>query len=684
MDRHIGQSLAVLGAICAAGAQAQTVETLDEIIVFGPARDGRDLLDTATAVSVVDEAEITRRQPATYEDLIGDLPGVSLDGGPRGVAQEPNIRGFRDEQIVIRVDGARQNFDLAHRGRFFTDPDILKRIEVARGGASTLYGSGALGGVILLDTKDAADVVAPDQVWGGRAKLGWNSQGNQVLAATTLAAQADGFDVLGFLAWRPMTRDLTDGSGDDILNTDIDTTSGLAKLGYTFAPGNRIEASYQRYEDQGLTPPNADAAASSTNVVNRALTYQTARLAWDYAPGGDLIDLSTLVYFNDTAATEDRPSDGRLDTTDFTTLGFEAVNRTALDLGLPVRLSYGIEGYRDAQTARRDGGPRTQAPDATRRFLAGFAQADIELAPEVMLTPGLRLDYFELTPEGDFPDRSESELSPRLGLTWRPVPNGQLWINAAQSFRAPSLTELYNDGVHFSTPGFGLGPGTVFTGNNVFLPTPDLKPELSRQIEIGGRYQMPDLFQPRDVLSLSANAYYARVDDFIDTVVQFIDFSTGAFNPVTGNFEVNGSTQNVNVDALLWGWEAEARYDADAWFAGAGLTIPRGVNRDGGDLGSIPQVRLVLTGGMRPTPETEVGLRATLADGQDDVPAGGQTTPGYTVLDVFASWSPDAGPLAGTTLTAGIDNITDQQFRIHPNGLNQPGIAFKLSAAVDF
>lgn len=681
------RDIAVLaGALAVAGGVAQGDETLtlDEIIIWGPARDARALGETAAGVGLVDRDEIARRQPATYEDLLGDLPGVTIGGGPRGVAQEPNIRGFTDDQIVIRVDGARQNFDLAHRGRFFADPDSLKQVEVVRGGASTLYGSGALGGVILLDTIDAADLVGPDEVWGGRAKLGFNSQGAQVLASTALAAQAGGFDALGFLSYRPMGRDLTDGSGDDIANTQIDAANALAKLGHTFAPGNRVEASYQRYQDAGLTPPNANDVGTPANVVDRDLTYQTARLAWDYAPDGDWLDLSALAYVNDTAAREDRVADGRRDTTDFTTFGFDLVNRSRVDLGLPVRLSYGIEGYQDDQTARRNGAPRDQAPDATRRVLAGFVQGDVALTPDLTLTPGLRLDYFDLAPEGDFPDRRESELSPRVALSWSPTPTSQVWINAAQSFRAPSLTELYNDGVHFATPGFGLGPGTVFTGTNVFVPTPDLRPEVARQIELGGRLELPDLVTPGDSLRLSANGYFARVDDFIDTVVQFIDFGTGTFNPATGNFEVNGSTTNVNVDAVLWGWEGEVAYDARDWFAGAGLTIPRGANRDGGDLGSIPQVRLVLTGGWRPVPQGEVGLRVTLADGQDDAPAGGVVTPGYTTLDVFARWSPDHGPLAGTHFAAGIDNLTDQTYRIHPNGLNQSGIAFKVSAALDF
>src|SRR5690625_5010738 len=163
-----------------------------------------------------------------------------------------------------------------------------------------------------------------------------------------------------------------------------------------------------------------------------------------------------------------------------------------------------------------------------------------------------------------------------------------------------------------------------------------------------------------------------------------MDFSTGSFNPVSSNFEINGSPRNVNVDAERWGFEGEIAYDTGAWFAGAGLTIPRGQSLDGGGLGSIPQDRLVFTGGFRPLQDVEIGARATLLRGQHDVPGGSETTPGAAVFDLFANYAPESGPLDGAVFAAGIDNITNREYRIHPNGLNQTGIAFKASASFRF
>lgn len=658
-----------------------------EITVFGGARDERDLLETPNAVSVIGEQEILRRNASTYEELIGDLPGVTIDGGPRGVSQEPNIRGFRDEQVVIRLDGARQNFNLAHRGRFFTDPAILREVEVLRGGASTLFGSGALGGVIFLDTKDAADVLAPGESWGGETRLGFNSQGEEIQAAVTGAARAGAFDMLAFAAARPRFSDLEDGDGDPIIDSDIDSYQGLFKLGWEPGEGHRIEATYQQYNDSGETPPNTNVQGSPTTTVDRDLRFRSTRLEWDWTPAGnDLVDLNVLGYWNDTAVEEDRLFDGRFDETDFETLGFEATNISRIDPGLPVAVSYGVEVYRDTQEAARDGADREQVPDASQTFYAGFVQADVALTDALTLTPGIRVDRFALDPDGAFEDRSETQPSPKLALSWRPVEDTQLWVSGARSFRAPSLTELYPDGVHFSVPGFALGPGQVFTGVNEFQPNPDLEPETASQIEFGGRTRMRDLIARGDRLTLQGNVYYARVEDFIDQTVTFIDFSTGAFNPATGNLEVGGTTTSRNVDAELYGFEAELAYDSPSWFAGIGITIPGGEGEDGGELASIPQDRLVVTGGWRPIPDVEIGARGTFAAGIDaeDVPEGALTTPGFAVFDLFANWVPRDGPLEGAAFSAGIDNLTDRDYRIHPSGLDSPGLTVKLAASIRF
>ena len=461
--RGIAASLG-LAVICHTGlAAAQQDDAtasggvrLPEILIFGAARDDRALLDTPNAVSVVGGEAIRRRQPSTYAELLDDVPGLTIGGGPRGVSQEVNIRGFQDEQVVLRVDGGRQNFNLAHRGRFFTDPMILKQVEVLRGGASTLFGSGALGGVVFVDTKDARDVIDPGRTVGGEVKLGFSSNGEEWSYGATGAVQHGAFDALVFLSGRDRGADLEDGSGADIIDSEIDSENYLLKLGFEPTDGLRLETSYQRYEDKGVTPPNTNVQGDPETSVNRELTHSAFRAALEWTPAGtDMVNLEALFYHNETEVEEDRIFDGRFDTTDFETTGFEITNVSEFELGLPVSLSYGFEIYADTQTGTRDGAPRLQTPDADQQFHAAYAQADFEVAPALTLTAGLRYDVIDTDPEGGFDSRSDEELSPRLALSWRPSETTQVYASASRSFRAPSLTELFTQGVHFiAGPGF--------------------------------------------------------------------------------------------------------------------------------------------------------------------------------------------------------------------------------------
>ncbi|HET9067302.1 MAG TPA: TonB-dependent receptor plug domain-containing protein, partial [Amaricoccus sp.] len=98
-----GMAATALVAATAVQAQDQAPETglvLDTITVTSAARQARPLLDTPVAATVVGGEALAVKQATNYQELIGDQPGVLVAGGPRPIAQEPNIRGFSDDQIV--------------------------------------------------------------------------------------------------------------------------------------------------------------------------------------------------------------------------------------------------------------------------------------------------------------------------------------------------------------------------------------------------------------------------------------------------------------------------------------------------------------------------------------------------------------------------------------------------------
>ena len=325
-----------------------------------------------------------------------------------------------------------------------------------------------------------------------------------------------------------MGEDLVDGAGNDIAASALDIMNGLVKLGFEPNAASRFELSGSLYKDEGTVPVNGNSLSDPTTDVDRDADVSTARLGWSYAPeGSELIDLSVLGYYNGLEITEDRLSDGRADVTKYDTTGLEIVNRSRFAAGVPMTVVYGVEAFRDTQSGSRNGETKPQFPDAEADTVGVFAEATIQAIERLEIVPGLRYDSYQRDPDtAGLDDVNEGFWSPRLGISYRPTDNWQLYGNVARAFRAPGLTELYNDGVHFAAPGFPLEPGVTFTGINEFVPNPDLEPEKSTQFELGARHAAGNVFRDGDMLTASANAYYADVDDFINQTVTFIDFST--------------------------------------------------------------------------------------------------------------------------------------------------------------
>ena len=124
--------------------------------------------EVPATIDVITQEDLERQQPMTIGDALDNLPGVEVEGGPKGSQAQPNIRGFGGtgwgtNRVVTTLDGARQDVGAAHGGSMFYEPELIKQVEVLKGTGSTLYGSGAIGGVIALTTKDAADFLEGGQ-----------------------------------------------------------------------------------------------------------------------------------------------------------------------------------------------------------------------------------------------------------------------------------------------------------------------------------------------------------------------------------------------------------------------------------------------------------------------------------------------------------------------------------------
>ncbi len=663
-DPHRSRPLAILPLTLllplAAVAESQSPpDVLETITVIAERKEG-ELSRVPASVTVIGEEELRRQQAESLADVLARVPSVEPNGGPRTTAMQPSIRGLGGERIVIRTDGVRQNFSSGHRGRFFSDTGQLGGVEVLRGSASALYGSGALGGVLAFRSLEVDDLLSAEQPSGARLMAGYGSN-NDARYGTLVAAQrfGDRFDVLGGVT-RRKTDDLEDGDGETIPFSADDVSNLTAKLGWRPSAEHRFQLNFQRYRNEHEIPSSAN-TASITNIVDRDTRQDMVSLQYAYQHAErDWLNLDATAYYNNVDLTERLIDGDRIDDTELTTLGVELsqAHRIELSEQLALNLTLGGELYRDRQEGRRNGALREQFPKAEQRVTGIYSRAELNWNERVALIPALRYDSVRQT-NPDLPNRSESELSPQVTLALYPSERWMLYGTWAEAFRAPSLTELYVRGQHFP-------------GNN-FVPNPDLRPETAENKEFGVGYSHRGLISGDDGLRLRFAAFRNDYDDFIQSRVSM--------------FPPPGTTSRDNVEkARIEGLEFEAQYEAPRWFAALAASRLRGDDRnDDEPLSGIPADKVALSLGYRfPALNMDAGWQGFWVASQRRLREGDPGASGYAVHSLFAAWAPAHGPLAGARVDLRIENLFDETYRNVLDALNSPGRTARLSLSYDF
>jgi hemoglobin/transferrin/lactoferrin receptor protein len=660
---------------------------LDPITIFATLNP-ISTFDYPGQVSVVDRDEIATKQADSLGDIVRDVPGVFLDGGTRRSGQAPTIRGFREEDILILIDGVKQSFISGHDGRIFVDPSLLKTAEIVKGPLSALYGSGALGGVIALTTVDAADFLDPGETSGIQVKAGYQSVNDEFTTTSTgFTRSADGkLDAIASFTYRD-SGDISLGNGTT-LQEDEEIASSLVKATGELSPDLKLTGTWVHYQDDALNPNNPQ-ADNSGDLVNRFVQSDTVSAKLAYNPTGNpFIDGNLLVYWAQHLSEEDHSVKGSTRLTERTieTTGFNIDNRSRFELydTTNLTLTYGGEYYIDRQTGEDNeplgGGTVPNVPDADASDYGLFTQAEIKfgnpagLPGELSVIPGIRWDGFEnaYRDTEDYEDFEDQAISKKLGLAYKPAPWLLVFGNYGEAFRAPSYTELYAQGIHF--PGGGI--------NNIFLSNPDLKPQEGVTLEAGLGFDFKDIAQYGDRLTLKGSYWKTDADNFID-----LDVVTAGcgFGP-TPLDQSTCYTQNVNKNAELDGVEIEMKYDSARWFANAGYTHIDGIDTDTGlYLGTLQPDKITLDAGVK-VPEiwARFGTRFTFADeftkvNPDETTGTLPIRDAYNLVDIYAVFEPLDGPFKNFRLDLGVDNITDEDYELVTAGVFEEGINYKAA-----
>lgn len=686
------------------GADEVTDERPDIVTVYGTSNP-LPAIDYPGQVSVIDRSEFDARLTSTVADALRDVPGLQFSGGPRRTGEVPALRGLSGENVLVLLDGARQSFLSAHDGRFFLDPDLVARAEVVRGPASALYGTGAVGGVLAFETVDADDLLDADESFGVRLRAGYQGVNEESSGTVTAFTRNDRFDALASFTVRD-SGDIALGSGAD-LPSDDDIATGLLKLGARVTDALSVEGSWQRFDNEAIEPNNGQGLIGlddGTPAVEKEIITDTYRVSATLDPSSDLVDATVTAYRTETSVDEFDNTLPRLLTRTVETNGISIRNASRFSLvGLDLTATYGGDWFTDEQVGTDDqteDRSRGGVPDGKSEFLGAFLQLEamfdrpLGLPGELLVIPGVRYDSFESSSDDAGTDNEDEAISPRVAASYAPVEWFRGFASYSQGFRAPSLNELFLDGLHFELPHpvlfnpAAMPPSFVFVQNN-FIPNPELMPEEAETTEYGIALDFSDLFARGDRLQAKVSQFETDVENLIDLSVN-IAFEPTCFAPPFFPCTA-GTTQSSNVSsASLSGTELEARYDSDRVYAYVSYSRIEGTDEtDGGDLGTLTPDRLAFDLGYRaPELGATFGTRVQLADEFErrDVVMGElavvEERDSFAVLDLYATWVP---PFAqGFRLDIGVDNVTDAEFERVFQGVAEPGRNYKASLAYSF
>lgn len=467
--------------------------TLPDTIVTAT-RIPTDAARVPAAITVLTRADIEERGYQSLAEALATVPGMNMvQAGGLGQQASIFIRGTASRHVLVLLDGVPVNDPAEPNGAFNFGNDLLgdiERIEVVRGPGSSLYGSGAIGGVINLITRRAPPGVAV-QVFGD---LAGGSQGT-ARGALGAAGNVGGWNYM--VAGQGLTTQGSDATPRRIASDTKETESlragaGTARFGWS--GGTTSVEGLLRWRENRLdldSVPNDDPNYDG----NDRRWFGQLRAETGLFDGAWTTGLRAAV-------TEDRrryvnlPDSGSAASTDDLYRG----TRQTLDWGNRVRLgdagpfsaaglAFGITHERESVDAT-SGSPFFRATtDASASTTALHAGIQARLGPRLDLSAGLRQDVA---------DDYDGFLSWRVGAVLAlPEVSSRLRASAGTAFKAPSLYQRYGR------------IGTFFRGN------PDLEAEDSFAWEIGSETDLP-LFGRSDGVTASATYFNTRTNNLIN------------------------------------------------------------------------------------------------------------------------------------------------------------------------
>lgn len=632
-------------------------------------------IDTPQAVTVLEQEDIDRNQPATLGDLFKSVPGVQAAGASaRALGQAFNIRGIgnseqaaSEERIKVVVDGAPKFFEQYRMGSFFGDFELYKRVEVLRGPASsTLYGSGAIGGVVAFTTKDASDFLGDGETTALRYKGDYGTNSDALGLGVIYAHRAGNAEFLAALN-RSSGGKVKDGAGQVIAGTEHDSTSALVKGKWAFGNDDdqSVTLSFSRTDtdlDDTAVAQTGGAALAGFGTADVHTIDDTLTLTYGHGfAANDLLDLTVQLSYTDTSAEKRNFSLGALCAPGtfqvlcdgdfgYATTSLKIENTADLSSGgWENYLTFGVQLSEQERSATSTLGALGFHPEGTDRKLGVYVQGEFTWNDRLTLIPGLRVDFGDRTPSAaaiaaGATATTDKAVSPKLAVLYKLNDGFGIFGSIARTERMPTLDELYS-----------YDPDEP--------PSLNLAKEEAKSFELGFTFQREGFLSEGDSLQIKATGFQ---NDLSNLIARDSTAGTPYF-------------RNIR-DAEIWGAELEAAYDADRWFGSLAWSHVKSKDKSTGlTLADTPAENVALTLGAKlPDQNLVAGWTGYYFDGITTSSA--TTSAGsYDTHDIFVTWSPDEGILAGLDVNLTVSNVFDADYRNNLSLDKAAGLDAKLS-----
>ncbi len=663
---------------------------LNEIIVTTD-RNEKYLRNTPFSEILIDKSKIELHPGITVSDILKDEPGVALlrDGA---WGTEISIRGMNRENLVTLIDGSRivTSTDIAAR-MSLVNPSDIEKIEVIKGASSSIYGSGATGGIVNIITRNTG--FTESFSLGGSVSAGYGSvNGLKSFSGSLLAGNPFIATRISGSYRKAGNTKTPSGTLNNSMFEDYGFTGNLNVLPLD---NHQIKLNYQLFKAEDVGIPGASVFPDKAEVRYPFERREMISAGYEIKNLTDYLYKISLNYSNQFIQRDVEnipnqvqmiPASGSTPARRVSVLkitpGADHKNnnlqlRANFSPGYNNFLVTGIDywdrvynggrnKYQKIETLNTQGDVISTTnkiifekplPDSKYKSIGFFAQNDAGLIPEkLVLVTGMRIDkifiegsetlnpVYEIVngkvnqkPVGQkiiwkSSEAENTSFSANAGLKLSADENTDLTLSLGYSFRSPSLEERFQ---------------YIDQGSEIRIGNPDLNPEKGLSADLGLRYYSSSF-------KLITSVFFSSYTDLVSEIPGLVEDRKAQIKTNIG-------------EARLYGFDFRTDYnfyDKHIAYLSASFVKGDDITSDG-NLPEIAPLNGILGIKYKVSSTVSAELSAVIFAPQNDNAAKELATPGYAYFNLSSEFGPFDLHGIRLKVSAGVENIFDRAYRNH-------------------